>query len=136
MRVLFVSNYPSPYRVDFWNLLGQQVDLTVAFTEKPEAQKHRSEKWFNEDYSGFHAVFLQDGMKLGGLTVYKDIIPLIKSDFDHIILGGYTSGTQMAAIEYMRLHRFPFTIEADGGLIQNESAIRYFIKKHFIAFIP
>lgn len=133
MRVLFITNYPSPYRVDFWNLLGQQVNLTVAFTAKPEAQKHRSPKWFNTDYSGFEAVFLKDEIKIGSLHVFRDIFPLLKSGFDHIFLGGYSSGTQMAAIEYLRLHKIPFILEADGGLIQNDSKLRFLVKRHFIS---
>lgn len=133
MRVLFISNYPSPYRVDFFNLLGRRVDLTVAFTEKIEAQKHRSSQWFNEDYSGFKAVFLIDQIAIGKVKISKDIIPLLKSGFDHLILGGYTSGSQMIAIEYMKMHRIPFTIEADGGLISTESRLHYLIKRHFIS---
>lgn len=133
MKVLFVSNYPSPYRVDFFNLLGQYVDLTVVFTERPEAQKHRSSQWFTEDYSGFNAIFLNDRVKLLGLTIFKDIFPFLKNNFDYIIFGGYTSGTQMSAIEYMKCHKIPFTIEADGGLISNESKLKFFIKTHFIS---
>ena len=133
MRVLFISNYPSPYRVDFFNLLGKHVDLTVAFTEKIEAQKHRSLQWFNKDYSGFKAVFLNSQIAIGKVKFFKDIIPLLKSNFDHIILGGYTSGTQMIAIEYMKMHKMPFTIEADGGFISAESRLHYLIKRHFIS---
>ena len=132
MRILFISNYPSPYRVDFFNLFGQYVELTVAFTERVEAQKHRSAKWFNKDYSGFNAVFLEDQFRIGRYSFFKDILPLLRSHYDHIILGGYSSGTQMAAIEYMKIHKIPFTIEADGGLISNDSKFRYLVKKHFI----
>ena len=134
LRVLFITNYPSPYRVDFFNLLGQQVDLTVAFTEKPEAQFHRSEKWFNTDYSGFQAIFLHEGVHLGGITVFKDVITLIKSGFNHIILGGYSNGTQIAAIEYMRVHGVSFSIEADGGLIPlKETRMKFCFKRHLIS---
>ena len=134
MRVLFITNYPSPYRVDFFNLLGQQVDLTVVFTEKPEAQFHRSKKWFNTDYSGFEAIFLHQGIRLGSRTVFKDVFPLLRAGFDYIILGGYSSATQMAAIEYMRIHRISFSIEADGGLLPlKESKVKYYLKRHFIS---
>ena len=88
MKVLFVTSYPSPYRVDFFNLLGQSVDLTVAFTERIEWQKHRSRDWFNENYSGFRAVFLKDLVRIRKVMIFKDIIPLLKSGFDHVILGG------------------------------------------------
>ena len=59
MKVLYISNYPSPYRVDFFNLLGQKVDLTVSFTERPEEQRHRAKAWFHTNYDHFKAVFLK-----------------------------------------------------------------------------
>ena len=133
-KVLFITNYPSPYRVDFFNLLGQQVDLTVAFMERPESQFHRSEKWFNSDYSGFEAVFLHEGISIGGKTVFKDVFQLLRADFDYIILGGYSSATQIAAIEYMRIHRISFSLEADGGLLPlKESRIKFYLKRHLIS---
>ena len=108
-KVLYITNYPSPYRVDFFNLLGKAVDLTVSYTSRPEAQKHRSADWFHTNYDAFTAVFLKE--KRG--KVFVDIIPLIREGWDHIIIGGYSLPTFMLAIEYMRLHRIPFAIEAD-----------------------
>ena len=34
MKVLFISNIPSPYRVDFFQELGKYVELTVIFEAK------------------------------------------------------------------------------------------------------
>ena len=48
-------------------------------------------------------------------------------------MGGYSNPTQMIAIEYLRTHRKPFFIEADGGLIKRDSSLNYAIKKHFIS---
>ena len=76
MKILYITNYPSPYRVDFFNLLGKYVELTVAFTERPEAQKHRSQKWFNTDYSGFRAIFLEKPLYIRGTIIYKDVFAI------------------------------------------------------------
>ncbi len=127
-KVLFITNYPSPYRVDFFNLLGQQVALTVSFTSRPEAQKHRAAEWFHTDYESFTPVFLKE--KRG--RVFVDIIPLIREGWDHIIIGGYSLPTYMLAIEYMRLRRIPFVIEADGALLRPEKKSMYLVKRHFI----
>ncbi len=133
MKVLFITNYPSPYRVDFWNLLGQKVDLTVTFTSKPEQQKHRDSSWFNTNYKYFNAVFLTKLKKIGNIEIYIDLIDVIKKQYDIIIFGGYSSFTFMLAMEYLRFHKIPFYIEADGGLISNDNRIKYLIKKHFIS---
>ena len=46
MKILFLTNIPSPYRVDFFNELGKLCDLTVLF-EKQIAQD-REKQWFEE----------------------------------------------------------------------------------------
>jgi glycosyltransferase involved in cell wall biosynthesis len=39
----------------------------------------------------------------------------------------------MLAIEYLRLHKRRFYIEVDGGMIANDSALKYSIKRHFVS---
>ena len=33
-KVLFLTNYPSPYRVAFFDMLGQELDTTVLYAEE------------------------------------------------------------------------------------------------------
>ena len=56
MKVLFYTNLPSPYRVDFFNLLGKSVELTVVFTER----RSQNVGWVQggEHIGDFKAVFL------------------------------------------------------------------------------
>ena len=132
VKTLFITNYPAPYRVEFFNQLGNRVDLTVVFMSTPEQQTHRSRDWFNTDYSGFKPVFLQKQMKIGPKIIYKDIIDVIKNGFDHIIFGGYSTPTFMYAINYLIDKKIPFIMEADGGLVQQDSFAKKAIKKHFL----
>lgn len=135
MKILFITNYPSPYRVDFFNCWGQipDVKLTVLFLEHPEDQKHRSSKWFHTEFSYFDAVFLHDKIGIGNYVIYKDIFHWLKKEYDGIIFGGYTAPTYMIAMEYLQLHRIPYGIEIDGGLIKEDSFLRSAIKKHFLS---
>ena len=57
-KVLFVTNIPSPYRVDFFNEFGSQsgVALDVLFLETPGEHNQRSFSWFNENYKFFNAI--------------------------------------------------------------------------------
>jgi len=41
-KVLFLTNYPSPYRVQFFDELGKYMDVTVLFSERKEDKTHRS----------------------------------------------------------------------------------------------
>ncbi len=131
--VLFICNYPSPYRVDFWNELGKHVQLTVVFTETLDEQTHRSTDWFKTDFVNFEAHFLSNIVKIGKLRYYRDIFSIIRKGYSHIIIGGYASPTMMLAIDYMRSKRIDFYMEADGGLIIQENIAKYYIKKHFIS---
>lgn len=131
MRVLFVSNYPSPYRVDFFNLLGKKCELVVCFLATPEEQRHRSNKWFNDDYSGFNAVFLNDKSNL--FKIKTDIKNTIKQPFDIIVFGGYSSPTQMYALEYLKRHKIPYYLEADGGMIKTDNPLKKALKTRYIS---
>ena len=131
MKVLFMANIPSPYRVDFFNELGKHCDLTVTFEGKTATD--RDEKWKTEAYNGFTPVFLKGIRTKSDQFLCLGIIQMIRRGFDHIIIGGYSTPTAMLAIEYMRLHQIPFFIEADGGMIADEGRLKYRIKRHFIS---
>lgn len=135
MKILFITNIPSPYRVVFFNSWGQlpEVNLTVLFLERPEDHKGRSPKWFRTDYTYFKAVFLQDKVNFGGHIIYKDIFQWLRKEYDGIIFGGYAEPTYMVAMEYLHIHRISYGIEIDGGLIKKDSFIRSSIKRHFLS---
>ena len=43
MKILFLTNIPSPYRVDFFNELGKLAELTVLF--ETAASDERDSSW-------------------------------------------------------------------------------------------
>lgn len=133
MKILQITNYPSPYRVDFYNELGKQTELTVLFMEKPNTQKERHPDWFVDDYSHFRAVFLNRKIGFGKHAVCIDIFKYLRADFDLIVMGGYSAFTQMLAIEYMIRKQIPFCIEIDGGLIKQDSVLKEKIKRHYLS---
>lgn len=45
MKVLYITNIPSPYKVDFYNELGKYCELTALF--ETDASTERSEEWKN-----------------------------------------------------------------------------------------
>lgn len=135
MKILFITNYPSPYRVDFFNCWGNlpNVQLIVLFLENSREQKHRSKKWFHTDYTYFRPVFLHEKVTIRNHVIYKDIFHWLKEKYDGIIFGGYSEPTYMAAMEYLRIHHIPYGIEVDGGLINNDSLLKFIVKKHFLS---
>lgn len=131
MKVLFMANIPSPYRVDFFNELGKHCNLTVTFEGKTATDRNKG--WKAAESQNFKAQFMKGIRTKSDQFLCLDIIKIIRNGFDQIIVGGYSSPTAMLAIEYMRLNKIPFWIEADGGLISQESTLKYKMKRHFIS---
>ena len=130
MKILFLTNIPSPYRVHFFNELGKSCKLTVVFEGR--FATNRNKIWQSEEAYHFTPVFLKS-IRLGADTFLSfKIIRLLKQKWDVVILGGYSTPTDMLAIEYMRLKKIPFYIETDGGLIHSDNKFKFKIKKHFI----
>lgn len=131
MRVLFLTNIPSPYRVDFFNEFGKYCDLTVTF--EGHHASDRNYRWKSENYYNFKALFL-DGLQIkSDQFLCMRIVDIIKQKFDHIIVGGYSTPTSILAIGYMKIHGIPFWIEADGGLVTNDNFLKFWIKEKLIA---
>ncbi len=134
MKVLFLTNYPSPYKVDFFNELGKKCDLTVTFEETPEEQTHRNKNWFHTNYDNFNAIFLNK-IRLGKphKQIAYGIFKYLNDDFDYIIVGVYSTITSIMAILYMKLKRIRFIIESDGGIPKNKKNITEKFKKFLIS---
>ncbi|WP_367566852.1 glycosyltransferase family 4 protein [Lacrimispora sp.] len=130
MKILYLTNIPSPYRVDFFNELGKSCELTVLFER--ECAGDRDKKWKSDLFKGFKAIFLK-GKEIGvDASICPEIIRYLKKDYDAVILGGYSSPTYMLAMEYMKICKIPFFLNADGGFIKQDSWLFYKIKKHYI----
>lgn len=131
MKVLFLTNIPSPYRVDFFNELGKYCDLTVLF--ETNSARNRDVSWLNETIVGFRAVFMK-GIRTGEAEALcpETIGFLSKKKYDVIVVGMYSSPTGMLAIEYMRWKKIPFVLSSDGGMIKADKGFKHWVKAHFI----
>lgn len=131
MKYLFLTNIPSPYRVDFFNELGKLCDLTVAF--ETGASKERDASWKQYDIKAFKPVFL-NGIKYGVAEAFcPNVIRFLrKNRFDRIILCDFTGFTGMLAILWLRMKKIPYWLESDGGFAKNGKGFKEEIKKFFI----
>lgn len=131
MKVLYLTNLASPYRVDFFNELSKYCDLTVLFERKKATD--RDDEWYSDNFK-FKAIFLNSKNIGNEASLSFEVIKYLKENFDYIILGGYSTPTAMIASTYMKLHKIPYILNADGGFINdNERKLNYLIKKHFIS---
>jgi glycosyltransferase involved in cell wall biosynthesis len=131
VKVLFLTNIPSPYRIDFFEELGKLCDLTVLF-EREDA-KDRENSWLKTDFTNFKYSFLKS-IKIGNDSAFcPSILKYIKGNqYDVIIIGIYSTPTGLLAIEYMSRKKIPFLLNSDGGLIKNDDGLKRKFKSHFI----
>lgn len=130
MKVLFLTNIPSPYRVNFFNELGRYCELTVLY----ERERADDREWDSNKNINYQAIYLK-GIKKGNDTALcVSVIKYLLKRYDHVIVGGYSTPTGMLAIEFLRLIRKKYIMNCDGGFIRfNEKKINYILKKHFIS---
>lgn len=127
-KILFLTNIPSPYRVEFFEELGKLCELTVLYEKKSADDR----QWKYVDKLNYTSVFLK-GIKTGAdNALCFEVINHLKKKYDVIVVGGYSTPTGMLAIEYLRFKKIPFYLNCDGGFIKQEKQINFIIKKHFI----
>ena len=131
MKVLFILNIPSPYRVRFLDLLSEKCDLTVIYDRHTAADRDndwyvKSEKKYKEMYlKGIN--YSNDAAVTIGISKY-----LKKGKYDVIVLGGYATFTQMISIVLLRIRGIPYCLNADGIIATPEKTLKYFVKRFFI----
>lgn len=132
-RVLFLTNFPSPYRVHFFDELGKYLDVTVLYSDRMEDITHRNAQWFEAGQGGFHPVQLKQTAKIRDEFLCMDVISWLNKEFDAIVIGGYSSPTAILAMAWLRLRRIPFYMEVDGGLVRQESKWKFLVKKTLVS---
>lgn len=133
MRVLWITNIPSPYRVDFFNLLGENINLTVLFEMKKSSE--RSYGWEKYNFTNFDGIFLK-GIKTGAdNSLCLSVIKYIKKKYDIIVMTNFSTFTGIIASFYMIRHKIKYILESDGGFAKNEKSfsIRRYIKRKIIS---
>lgn len=130
LKVLFTTNIPSPYRVDFFNELGKYCDLTVTF-EKAYSDE-RDEKWKKFHFLNFKGIVLKGKPVDVDKAFCLEIIKYVRDrSFDFIVMADTVTPTGILAILYMKLFHMKYFLEADGGFVKSES----FVKRKFKTFL-
>jgi len=130
-RILYLTNIPSPYRVEFFNELTKYMDVTVAFELRNA--KNRDEAWQSVENYKFKAVFMKPLITRTESAYCPEVFKLLKEfKNDVIVVGGYATPTGMAAILYLKAKKIPFYLNCDGGFVSNDSLLKKKIKTFFI----
>lgn len=127
MRVLWLTNIPSPYRVEFFNELGKLCELTVLFEKK--GADDRDDSWKNFSAKHFTSVFLK-GFRHGNAEAFCPGIVryLKKKKYDRIVVTNYANPTGILAIAVLKLLRIPYCVEGDGAFAKSGHGLKEKLK--------
>lgn len=130
-RVLYLTNIPSPYRVEFFNELTKYMDVTVAFELRNA--KNRAEAWQSGENYKFKPVFMKPLITRTESAYCPEVFKLLKEfKNDVIVVGGYATPTGMVAILYLKAKKIPFYLNCDGGFASKDSLFKKKVKTFFI----
>ena len=133
-KILYLTGYPAPYRVAYFDVLGESADVTVLFADRKEDQAHRSQSWFVQGKGNFRAVQLEKRVAAArGGCLCLDVLKWLNRKWDVIVLCGYSSPTVMLAMAYLKVRGIRFWMEVDGGLIRSDSRAKYLFKKTLVS---
>ncbi len=123
MRVLYLTNLRAPYRMLFFEKLGKLCDLTVLIER--ETAYDRDINWFEQDNINTFKIISMKGIHISNDSAFNPSVLrwLSKRKFDIIVVGGYSSLTEILAILYMRLRRISFVLSVDGGFAEKDEHI-------------
>ena len=132
LKVLWLTNIPSPYRVDFFNEFGKYCDLTVLFEKRASAERNKS--WQNYKIINFKAVFLK-GISVGvAESICLGIIKYLnKKKYDKFFVTNYSDISGILAIAVMKIRRISYIIEGDGAFEGSGDGIKEKLKKWIIS---
>lgn len=127
MKVLFLTNYASPYKVAFFDCLASFMDVTVLLCERTENMTHRDASWF-EAGSGSAKFINLKPKYIRNIILCPDVVKWLRRDFDRIVICGYAKPTQLLALAWLKLHRKGYCFEVDGGLIRQDKPLQRILK--------
>lgn len=124
MKILYLTNIHNPYRDEFFESLGQQVDLTVLFEK--HSTNERDDSWFRGAKAlSYRECYLCDEKCAERLSMLFELL----KGFDIVVVGCYNDFYQMAAIYHMRHHGIPYVINSDGIVFNGSNLIKNAVKK-------
>lgn len=131
MKLLFLSNVPSPYMVDFFNELGKLCDLTVIFEKKTSSERDKS--WEKYKFKNFKGIIMRGINTDVDAALCPQVIKYIKKNvYDDIIVTNPATPTGIIAIEYMKIRKIKYILESEGGFAKDGKGIKERFKKHLM----
>lgn len=127
IKVLYVTNIQSPYRVEFLNQLSELCDLRVLYER--ECSNNRNEKWASGENSIYTKYFL-NGVNIGNENSFSlRILKYIFQENDIVLFGCCNSIVEIFAMVMLKLMNRPFALSLDGDLFITSKGLKSLLKR-------
>ncbi len=140
IKVLFLTNIPSPYMVGYLNELGKYVDLTVVFEKACDSSRPDSWQKLLNQVNFAHTVLRG---KAVSSVVYGDnegsapddkafspsVIKYLNKAYDFIIVANPCTPTGITAILWMRIRHISYSIQSEGGIPGDGKSFKEKVKR-------
>lgn len=130
--MFWLFNHPAPYKINYFNELGKQVELDVYFERASE--KSRNRLFYSEKPLSFSCHICASKVWGEADNYTRDPIKALKKNkYDIIVINGWRTLTEQRTIAYCRRRKIPYVFWINGGIANpKESALKRLIKTHFI----
>lgn len=129
MNVLFTSNIPAPYVIDYLNELSKYCNVTALFELKTALD--RDDRWYSNN-NNFKIVYL-NSIRMNAESGFSfSIIKYLKLGYDRIIIANPTTLTGIVALLYCRWTGIHFIIQSEGGFQGSGKGIKEKFKKYIM----
>ncbi len=124
-KICIITDSPSPYKTDFFNYLGKEVQIYCLFNGK--LNKKREKTWYKYNFDNFKAFYIDNSNS-------KKIIKEMANICDCLINSDYTNIYNIYAVNQFKKKNKIVIMHADGGLAVKrgivDKVISYLMKKN------
>lgn len=131
MKVLFITNVPYPYTVNYLSELGKRCELTALFERTTSSERDKS--WGDFNFTNCKAIIMK-GIKVGvESSLCLEVIKRIKEErADLVLISNPCTPTGIIEQEYMRVKKIKYCIQSEGAFVGNGWGFKERLKKHIM----
>ena len=131
MKILFITNIPTPYTIDFLRQFDNLVDLHVIFEKN--SSKDRDKSWKQLDLSMLNVRVLKGLAYKEDMSIAPQVIFRLSKKYDYFIISNPLTPTGLISIFWLKLIGRKYMIISEGGFIKPNRSIKESLKKRVVS---
>ncbi len=133
MKILFVFNHPAPYKINLINELAKEHEIDVIFER--DKNKNRNPLFYHNSLKTTQIKI--SGIRFGDENHFsfslKNYIKKHYKKYNLIIMNGYSTISEIIAINFMIKHHIQYSLYVNGGIIKNDNKRKFNLKSKLIS---